>query len=1169
MIYRKLSVSLLCVSAILSTASAQTAYLIEGEAFQFKGKWVEEKSSDCLGSAMLRVYQDNNKSPESDAITVVNIQEAGNYNIWIRSQDFANTLRPRTFTLSIDDIPLEAAGNHGFPGFYWQKVGNIDLEKKQTLLRLTDTGNYFGRCDAILMVKDDNINPNNLSNTQIARWRKNPVAMEYETDVLPSLSTPRNITSGYSTVASAANNNIRISFVKLTDGSIVCKTDYFANGSWRRYSGSEEDNRVAIISDKNNLSFNHNNYYPAWDTCKAARRVTIEGKSYSVNIDGDKINPFYAGDLTEARIKSVSKPDSRTIKVIYDCDTPGVLTGYWTVPENGHHINVKFEFKPLDSGTYSIVLHCAKGIRQESVNNVLMPPMFCGKRVPDSTFMLFSSMMTQCISCVEYSSSAGNVSAFICADLDTFSNDWGSYDYSPVGFTLKNSGDEYEPVAFSPIPGMNDSKVTANKIINASFNIGLLPGDWGTALEYVSNNIFNVEDYRNPSGCSLTNTLYNITDLLKDDSFSGWDSTMKGFWDIEVNGEESPTVVQTSPLSILGAAVITNDEDLYINRALPTIEYTLSRNGYRFCKTNSDRFDPLTSQFPTSLYAGLNRLSGNLNPWLESLALPDGEIRSPKGYFCNVLPFRQELAAYEMTGKQTHLDNAVTIADDYVSEILTGNSQIYSQNSFYNSQMSPEWTALLDIYRATGNIHYLEATEVAATHTLAGIKTWPKVLSGTQTIHPENKYDGVTTIWWKGAEQYRLGFPRKEGDAPEHQINAWEVASVGLSIEQPATYFVRTAGKTVRPVYMSNWAPALSELAAYSEKDIYNIYSNNAVMGRAMNYPGYYATGYTDILSSEKFPYVGPDVSSIYFHHIPAYWGMIQDKLIRGITSKGKDLISFPAARQEGFVWFSNNIYGGESGEILDTEVNLWMPKDFIYIDNINVSHIMARGDNKLFVVLSNDSEVDQKTKLMFSDAAQTIISGTHANTYMIDGTSSKVSFNGDSMEIDIPASEMAILEFDAYLENINTLPPLANGMKCIETDTPAGKIYLYRIRSSFGWDSIYGFAECGASQGLSLEIECNDQERNVASFPFEWSFLKFRYEDSISVKIRILQNGTLLKSIEDCFNLSQSSVDTTRDETSIHRSEGIFRADGVKVDRMDLPGLYIVNGRKVLRIGK
>ncbi|MDE6468913.1 MAG: hypothetical protein K2L28_08480 [Muribaculaceae bacterium] len=66
--------SLLFTACLFTSLFARSAsILIEGEAFQFKGKWVVEKSSECLGTAMLRVYQDSRAGAADDALTVVNI----------------------------------------------------------------------------------------------------------------------------------------------------------------------------------------------------------------------------------------------------------------------------------------------------------------------------------------------------------------------------------------------------------------------------------------------------------------------------------------------------------------------------------------------------------------------------------------------------------------------------------------------------------------------------------------------------------------------------------------------------------------------------------------------------------------------------------------------------------------------------------------------------------------------------------------------------------------------------------------------------------------------------------------------------------------------------------------------------------------------------------------
>lgn len=1138
------------VAALLTgvaMASAQSAYLVEAETFQFKGKWAVEKSSDCLGTAMLRVYSDNDNSPESDALTVVDIAEAGTYQVWTRSQDFLDSQRPRTYRLTVDGTEMAESGAHGAAGFRWERVGEAVLPKKQILLRLHDSGGYYGRCDAILLVKDASVDPNNLTNAEVARWRRSPVIMDYSTASAPALGASREIAAGYTVLASASNSSIRVSFVKLTDGAIVCKTDFYAAGAWRRFVSSAEDNRVALVSSPTDISVNHNQFYPSWSYCAASRHFEFDGETYPVTIDGDKGNPFFAGELSEARPVAVVKPSANTIKVTYDCGDKGELTGFWTVPDEGSHIMVRLTFKPSADGAYSMALHALKGVKETGVSGVLMPPMFVGNRVPATPLMLFSSMTPQCVSAIETTMPFGKVSAFVCADLDSFSQDWGGYDYSPVGFTLRDSRGDVEPVAFAPLPGMADSKIKAGKRVESHFVVGLTTGSWGDALEYISDNVFEISDYRRQDAVSLTSTVHNVVNLLKDPASSGWNPAMKGFWDIEANGNTTPTVVQSAPLALLGAAMLTADEELYETRALPSIEYALSRNGFRTVGNNPQPFRPMTSQFPTTLYEGINTLTGGLNPWLAAQALPDGELRSANGYFSTVQQFRQALSAYRLTGDDAWLGQAKNLADSYVNDLYAGDSNIQAPGTFYNSQMVSDWTPLLDIYNATGDRRYAEAAAFGASSTLAGVKTWPKPAAGEQTVHPGGKYDGVTTIWWRGTEPYRLGFPRKEGDAPEHTVDAWRVSGVGLGMEQPATYFVRTAGKTVRPVYMNSWAPRLLELSGTCDKAIYDTYARNAVIGRSENYPGYYATGYTDINLSARFPYEGPDVSSIYYHHIPGYLAMLQDFLIEEFAVCSCGEVSFPAARQEGFVWFANNIYGAAKGTVYGKDVRLWMPDGAVSVDNPTVNMLMARDASHLYVLLTGESDDAVNVNLTFGDAVA---------RHLVEATR--------QLEVKVPSREVEMLTFDAHWDDYMEAPELADGMEVIETGTLAGKIYLYRIRSPFGWDSLYGFADCGSVSGLSIKVECGTDVQTAAAWPYEWSFSRFTYLQPATMKITISLNGRDIKSLEHTFDPNLSGVASVSVDRPDVIRQGIYRIDGTRIDRIDAPGFYIVDGRKI-----
>ncbi|MCM1066246.1 MAG: hypothetical protein NC418_01570 [Muribaculaceae bacterium] len=1157
-----------CLYALLFTltvaimpARAATSYLIEGEAFQFKGKWVVEKSSDCLGSAMLRVYQTSGGEASDDALTVINITEGGTYSVWTRSRDYAGGGRARSYTLSVDGKAMAESGAHGREGFYWEKVGTVDLPRKQVLLRISDTGGYYGRCDAIVLSSEAGFDPNGMPNTQLARLRRTPVAMPYTTTSAQELDAALDIAPGYTVLATAFNSEICVSFVRLATGEIVCKTDYYASGSWRRFHSSAEDNRVALISSEQKPAIDHNNFYPGWDRCRASRELNFEGSTYAVNIDGDRTNPYYTGTLGEARATAVTKTSAQTIKVSYDCGERGTLTGYWTVPESGAHVDVRMVLRPAADGMYSIALHAAKGIVDESVDEVLLPPMFQYRRLPSTALMMLSSMTTQCLSAVQTTGAAGPATAFVCASPDVLGSDWGGYDYSPAGFTLRGSDGLAEAVMFSPCPGMKDSFVKAGRTLESNFTLGICSSDMAGTLAYVSDNIFGMSDYRRPLGCSLTATMHNVAELIKDDEYSGWNAAMKGFWDIEADGNIAPTVVQSAPLALLAAAAMGNDEDMYERRALPAIEYMLSRRAFRTADNAPAALDAFSSQFPTTAYEGINTLTGGLNPWLAQVAMPGGELRAANGWFTTVQPFRQALSAYRLTGDASYLAAAEAMAESYIGEMEKVSEVPFAHGTFYSSQIITPWQSLMDMYEATGKEHYATAAAKAATQTLAGVRTWPKPAEGELIVHPGGSYDGITTVWWKGAEQYRLGFPRTEGDAPEHEVEAWKVSPVGLGIEQPATYFIRSAGKTSHPIYMSSWAPGLLALTGATGSPIYETYARNAVVGRAESYPGYYATGYTDIPLSADFPRRGPDVSSIYYHHLPAYYALLHDFLVKEFVVRSGGEINFPSARQEGFVWFSNNLYGSAEGEVYGRKATLWMPADAFSCDNPDINILSARTATGLIIMLTADGTTDQSAKVRLADY---IAAAAGADIALLEGEG-KAVLDGAVLSVDVPCRGLAVVEIDLDMPAFERGEALTDGFRTIDTGTAAGKIRLYRIRSPFGWDSVYGFAECADIKNLEIEAECRGTIERAGSWPYEWSFSRFAADEVCDVKITVKQGGEVLYTAREQFAPMVSGVENVAVESTSKAPEGIYRIDGTRVEAVSAPGVYIVDGKKLV----
>ncbi len=1121
----KIRYFLCSVAALLTTFSVYAAtdrYMIEAEAFQFKGKWFSERSADCMGSSMLRLGGGGSLDVQYDALTAVDILEAGEYNVWVRSADYEQHQGTRRFRLSINEQPMEESGAHGKAGWYWENVGKICLKKGQALFRLHDTNRNYGRCDAVFLCRDFSLDPNKADKKEIGTWRRNPANIRTESRELTSISAP--VDAGYDAapVATVENPDLRLSFVRTATGAIACRTEIYVNGVWRRFYSNSEDNKVFLLTSKVN-HIGYEKFYASWKEPVAESTFTFNGRTYTVRSDSDYMNPFVSGELSEAIPVSAKVSGVRSIEVQYITKNGSIINGQWKLLERGNHIEVVLSCTASEDGMYSMVVTALQPVPESSVGNVLMPPMFQFRRIPDSPVMMPSAMMQQPLSVVEsVTFPGGPMSSFISGDDTVFPNEWGSVDYSPMGFSLKNHCNEVQPAAFAPVIGMSDSKVKAGETIKRKFVIGVVPQAWNEALEYISGNVYKVRDYRKQDNVSLTDAMFNIRDLMSDKEFGGWNDSLKGFYDIEGNPGTAPTVVHSAPLAIISAAVVADDEDFYISRALPTIEYTLSRSGYRWATDlvpsgynralETLKLNPFKSQFNTSYYEGLNAMLGNLNPWLEDIAIPEGEVRKTTGYSTLVVSWVQFLSAYKMTGDRKWLDLATSTADRYVDvHIYSKQDKPSGGMAFYNSNIYPAWWNLIDLYELTGNEKFLKAAKYGAASTIAGVRSYPAVRGEMQTIHPGGYFEGNTTMWWKGKEKFRLGYPRVAGDTPEKQVPDWKVSPVGLGFEQPETYFLRQSGKQVRSVFMSSWAPHLLRLYRHTGDEIYRTYARNAVIGRFSNYPGYYATGYTDITMSEEFPYKGPDVSSIYYHHIPPHFAFTWDYLVSEAIERSNGYVSFPYSIQEGFVWFSNRIYGSGKGNVFsDNNVRLWMKKGLVDIDRPDVNYVTAVSDKNFWILLSSEADENMTANVTLGEVSTRIAPQGKAVVHTEVGKSSNVALEGGMVSVTLPAKGFRAVALPLLKTKQDNIPALRHGMEVIDMGDTFGKVFVFRIRSPFGWDSIYGFAETAPRKGrsLSVSVECNGKSTTVSSYPFEWSFYKVGLDEDAVLKMTFNEDG-------------------------------------------------------------
>ncbi len=155
-------------------APAQETLLLEAEAFADPGGWViDQQSMDHMGSPYLMAH--GLGRPVEDAKTSVKFVESGVYRVWVRTRDWVGPWKtagtkpsmlaegfPGRFQLLVDGKPLAAEFGTGQATWHWQAGGRVAIDAgREISLALHDVTGFNGRCDAIVLTRNDDLVPPN------------------------------------------------------------------------------------------------------------------------------------------------------------------------------------------------------------------------------------------------------------------------------------------------------------------------------------------------------------------------------------------------------------------------------------------------------------------------------------------------------------------------------------------------------------------------------------------------------------------------------------------------------------------------------------------------------------------------------------------------------------------------------------------------------------------------------------------------------------------------------------------------------------------------------------------------------------------------------------------------------------------------------------------------
>ncbi len=957
-----------------------------------------------------------NGSGGEPAIAEVDIAKATNYRIWVRDRDFAtNQPGTRTFHAAVDGVMAEERfGDHGMEGFRWSEVGVYYLDEGVHELALWDTSGFYARSEGFFLSEDLSLVPpenkedlldivkpaspfDSLPPADFPAWAKEDVT-PLETDSIENDSVKVVFHRGEGEKGSLVQNEI---FVK--DG-----------GQWVSAKGKTEELGFLMMSAVNSEYAGENEQF-----LLSKQTVLVNGREASTVVE----NFFKSGFPVWFIPSDFEKVDDNKIELSFS-NAEADLKVTFELDDLSDDPKVTLNATFPEAGAYSFLLFSGDGVDDANYDTVTAPLLYVKKAVPAGASVIPESYLFTPMGTLHFKENQSKVpgrqlTSGVVMDPTSVPQGFVFPDTSRFGLVLRDQQNRVKPQLIAPLFGTESSLFEGGDSYEVSYRIVNHLNSWYDTLMQVSEKLFNLRDLRTNYFHSLNEAIYNATDLMMDDDYGGWDPVNRAHY----NMEERHLTTNANAMTALQRYLLTENEDILDERAVPTLAYLLSRPSFHFKATNSagggnyvpNPPSPMggpVANYSASVYGGLYEMTQGRMPALMDTALHTAKETG------NLAGITDQAALHKYIGDPEYLAKVKALADQYLANYPNSpaNRELRFVSGFIYGDYIPMVTTFLAAYEATGEQKYLDAAKESAQLLVTGLWT-----TGYHNGYADSDYtvDPVATaerplvadrftFWWHGDRQWRLGnpdglaLPPQEAGPPlqEETAPGWLISKAGMGTEHP-----RTPGHG-NVITMNNWAGMLVKLSEYTGDPYFETMARNAMIGRFGNYAGYYQDRAILHQMRADYPYVGPDYTSIYWHHIPVFISMLEDFLINSAWAKSERNIDFPSIYQSGYAYFASNQFGHAPGRFYDEEeMWLWLDRGIIDPDTVEIDYIAARKDGVLGLALMNEGNGPISSTIALGEKVPggAGYSGI-ATVYEADGTDSQIAVTDGRFTIEIPA---------------------------------------------------------------------------------------------------------------------------------------------------------------------
>lgn len=531
---------------------------------------------------------------------------------------------------------------------------------------------------------------------------------------------------------------------------------------------------------------------------------------------------------------------------------------------------------------------------------------------------------------------------------------------SRFGVLLRNANGKAQPMLFAPVLGGIESKMRSGDQFTFSSYLIAQAASIADTYELLARNVYGFRDYRHNAIASLNTTLENIIDYSLTE-YARFEDDLKGHaYSTDVPG----AVKNVSSLNALELALATDNKRMFDERAYPTLEFMLSREKFLFSldreqKIQNPSRNMLGPIAPISELSALHTILGGANNFFLELARREyGSSRTRNlDEHQHGDSWWNSLWLYKATHDEAYLAKAISGADDYLRERV--DKPISAPSGFFWTAFTPRFIDLVELYEVTREPRYLAAARKAARQFTMFIWMSPKIPDQKVIVNE----GGKAPLYW-----YLKSKGHKQMFANEVAVDAWRLSEIGLTSESSGT----SAGH--RAIFMANYAPWLLRIGYYADDQFLKDVAKAAIIGRYRNFPGYHInTARTTIYEEADYPlrpHIELSVNSFHYNHVLPMASMLLDYLVTDAFVRSEGAVWFPSEYIEGYAYLQNKFYGHAPGSFYGEEgVNLWMPKNLLTIDSIELNYVSGYKGSDLFIALTNQSNEKVVARLTLNKA--------------------------------------------------------------------------------------------------------------------------------------------------------------------------------------------------------